>query len=199
MRGAETHDVPLWRKAERERLLTMRAALSPETRAAETAAMIADLERLIPGDRPQTVSVYWPIRAEPDLRAWMHARSERGTRIALPVALALGQPLEFRAWHPGARLAHGLWRIPYPADAPQLTPTVVIAPVVGFDLAGYRLGYGGGFFDRTLAALRPRPLVIGLGYGCAAIRTIYPQPHDIPMDWVVTGTLPARARSAARA
>lgn len=189
-------DVALWRKAERERLLSMRAGLSAETRAAETTAMIADLERLIPGDRAQIVSVYWPIRAEPDLRAWMQSRSERGTRIALPVAIALGQPLEFRAWHRGARLAHGLWRIPYPADAPLITPTVVIAPMVGFDLEGYRLGYGGGFFDRTLAVLRPRPLVIGLGYGCAAIRTIFPQPHDIQMDWVVTGTLPPRERTA---
>lgn len=197
MVGAHAQDVARWRTAERERLLTMRAALSAETRAAETAAMITDLERLIPGDRPQIVSVYWPIRAEPDLRAWMHSRSEGGTRIALPVAIALGQPLEFRAWHPGARLAHGLWRIPYPADAPLVTPNVVIAPMVGFDLEGYRLGYGGGFFDRTLAMLRPKPLVIGLAYACTAIRSIFPQPHDIPMDWVVTGTSPAQERTAA--
>jgi 5,10-methenyltetrahydrofolate synthetase len=195
----QAQDVARWRKAERERLLAARAALSPESRAAQTAAIAADLERLIPGSGAQIVSVYWPIRAEPDLRAWMHSRSERGTRIALPVALAHGQPLEFREWHPGARLAHGLWRIPYPADGPEVTPTVVLAPMVGFDLEGYRLGYGGGFFDRTLAVLRPRPLVIGLGYGCGALRTIYPQPHDIPMDWVVTGTSPARYRTAALA
>jgi 5,10-methenyltetrahydrofolate synthetase len=92
----------------------------------------------------------------------MHGRCERGTRIALPVALAHGQPLTFREWRPGARLAHGLWKIPYPAEGAQVAPTVVLAPVVGFDRQGYRLGYGGGFFDRTLAVLRPRPLVIGL-------------------------------------
>lgn len=195
---SQAPDVARWRKAERERLLGARQALSAQTRAAGTAAMIADLEQLIQGAAPQIVSVYWPIRAEPDLRAWMHSRAERGTRIALPVALAHGQPLEFREWHPGARLAHGLWRIPYPADGPVVTPTVVLAPMVGLDLAGYRLGYGGGFFDRTLAVLRPRPLVIGLGYACTTIRTIFPQPHDIPMDWVVTGTLPARQRTAPR-
>lgn len=193
----QAEDVARWRKAERERLLAARAALSPESRAQQTAAMAADLERLIPGDAPQTVSAYWPIRAEPDLRAWMRSRSEGGTRIALPVALALGQPLMFREWRPGARLAHGLWRIPYPADGAEVTPTVVLAPVVGFDGLCYRLGYGGGFFDRTLAVLRPRPLVIGVGYGCGAIRTIFPQPHDIPMDWIVTGASPARPRTAA--
>ncbi len=193
----QAEDVARWRKAERERLLAAREALSSESRVAQTAAMATHLERLIPDNAPQIVSVYWPIRAEPDLRAWMRSRCERGIRIALPVAVALGQPLVFREWHPGARLAHGLWRIPYPADGAEVTPTVVLAPVVGFDGQCYRLGYGGGFFDRTLAVLRPRPLVIGVGYECGAIRTIFPQPHDIPMDWIVTGASPARRRSAA--
>lgn len=190
-------DVARWRKAERARLLAAREALTSESRAQQTAAMARHLERLIPGDALQIVSVYWPIRAEPDLRAWMRSLSERGIRIALPVAVALGQPLVFREWHPGARLAHGLWRIPYPAEGAEVTPTVVLAPAVGFDGQCYRLGYGGGFFDRTLAVLRPRPLVIGVGYECGAIRTIFPQPHDIPMDWIVTGCAPARRRSAA--
>jgi 5,10-methenyltetrahydrofolate synthetase len=180
-------DVARWRKAERERLLAARLALSAEFRASQTAAIAAELDLLIPTHEPHIVSVYWPIRGEPDLRTWMHARSERGTRIALPVALAHGQPLTFREWRPGARLAHGLWRIPYPAEGPEVAPTVVLAPVVGFDRQSYRLGYGGGFFDRTLAVLRPRPLVIGLGYPCSAIGTIFPQPHDIPMDRIVTG------------
>jgi 5-formyltetrahydrofolate cyclo-ligase len=66
-------------------------------------------------------------------------------------------------------------------------PTIVIAPLVGYDPEGYRLGYGGGFFDRTLAALRPKPLTIGVGHPAGALATIYPQPHDIPMDRLVTG------------
>ena len=135
-----------------------------------------------------TVSVYWPIRGEPDLRAWMHAIFQSGACVALPVATALGQPLVFREWRPGARLARGLWNIPHPADGKLVVPNVVIAPVVGFDLQGYRLGYGGGFFDRTLARLNPKPLTIGVGYPDAELRTIFPQPHDIPMDWVVTGS-----------
>jgi len=183
----QARDVARWRKAERARLLAARLALSTEFRAAQTAAIAAGLDLLVPSGEGEIISVYWPIRAEPDLRPWMHARCERGTRIALPVALAHGQPLIFREWWPGARLAHGLWRIPYPAEGREVTPTVVLAPVVGFDRQGYRLGYGGGFFDRTLAVLRPRPRVIGLGYSSSAIATIFPQPHDIAMDRIVTG------------
>lgn len=73
-----------------------------------------------------------------------------------------------------------------PADAEAVVPDAMIVPVVGFDSACHRLGYGGGFFDRTLAALPRRPRVIGVGYGQAVIATIHPQPHDIPMDVVVT-------------
>ncbi len=140
------------------------------------------------------MSVYWPIRAEPDLRAWMASLPANGIRVALPVALALGQALLFREWRPHARLARCLGKIPYPADGAEVVPNAVIEPLVGFDAAGYRLGYGGGFFDRTLAALKPRPLAIGVGYPLAALDTIFPQPHDLPMDWIVTGSAPAVQR-----
>jgi 5,10-methenyltetrahydrofolate synthetase len=183
----QARDVARWRKAERERLITARLKLAPEYRAAQTSAIASELDRLIPSISGTIVSVYWPIRAEPDLRPWMHAKCEKGIRIALPVALAVGQPLVFREWRPGAPLARGLWKIPYPADGAEVIPTVVLAPVVGFDPACYRLGYGGGFFDRTLAQMTGKPLVIGLGYPDASIDTIFPQPHDIPMNWVVTG------------
>lgn len=113
--------------------------------------------------------------------------SERRVHIALPVAVALGQPLRFREWRPNARMARGLWKIPYPADGVEVVPSVVIAPVVGFDKECFRLGYGGGFFDRTLAGFDATPLAIGVGYAGAMIPTIFPQPHDIPMDWIVTG------------
>jgi 5-formyltetrahydrofolate cyclo-ligase len=181
-------DVPGWRKAERARLLAARQALSPDYRRAQTLAIAAELDRIIPADAAAIVSVYWPIRAEPDLREWMRARAGAGTRIALPVAVAHGQPLGFREWWPGAPLTRGLWQIPHPATGAEVVPTVMLAPLVGFDAQGYRLGYGGGFFDRTLAAHHPRPLVIGVGYPGAAIPTIFPQPHDIPMSRIVTGS-----------
>jgi 5,10-methenyltetrahydrofolate synthetase len=184
----QARDVGRWRKVERERLIAERIALPAEMRASQTSAIARELDELVPGGAAVIVSIYWPIRAEPDLREWMRGLHERGVTVALPVAVALGQPLKFRVWHPGCALVRGLWKIPYPADGAEVTPTVVLAPLVGFDRACYRLGYGGGFFDRTLAGLASRPLVIGLGYPGAELATIYPQPHDVPMDWIVTGS-----------
>jgi 5,10-methenyltetrahydrofolate synthetase len=117
----------------------------------------------------------------------MEGVSRRGAGVALPVVVAKGAPLVFREWRPGARLARGVWNIPFPADGTVVIPDVVIAPLVGYDAACYRLGYGGGFFDRTLASLAPKALAIGVGFPAGAIPTIYPQPHDIPMDCIVTG------------
>ena len=190
----QARDVAHWRKAERERLISARLKLSADYRAAQTSAIARDLNPLIPTAPGTIVSVYWPIKAEPDLRPWMHALSEGGARIALPVAIAPGQPLMFRQWRPNARMAPGLWKIPYPADGAELVPTVMIAPVVGFDQDCFRLGYGGGFFDRTLAGFAASPRVIGVGYPGALISTIFPQPHDVPMDWIVTGTAPPLRR-----
>lgn len=169
-------------------------ALPANVRAAQTAAIASELDQIVPTTPGTIVSVYWPIKAEPDLRPWMHAASERGLCVALPVALALGQALVFREWRPGAEMTRGLWNIPYPADGALVAPTVVLAPLLGFDGDCFRLGYGGGFFDRTLAALDPKPLTIGVGYATGALRTIHPQPHDIPMDWIVTGTAPPLQR-----
>jgi 5,10-methenyltetrahydrofolate synthetase len=193
----QARDVARWRKAERERLIGARLGLSADYRAAQTSAIASDLSALISTASGRLVSVYWPIRAEPDLRPWMQSMCEQGVRMALPVAIALGQPLVFREWRPNARMARGLWKIPYPAEGAEVVPSVVLAPVVGFDKDCFRLGYGGGFFDRTLAGFPAKPLVIGVGYPGALIPTIFPQPHDIPMDWVVTGATPRLQRTRA--
>jgi 5-formyltetrahydrofolate cyclo-ligase len=190
LRADGTRRVAQWRKAERERLIKGRCSLAVQYRADQAVAIAQQLDTIIAaaGLMAPVVSLYWPIRGEPDLRPWMYAVSLAGMSVALPVATALAQPLVFREWRPQARLARGLWNIPYPADGEVVVPTVVIAPVVGFDHRCYRLGYGGGFFDRTLAQLNPKPLTIGVGYPSAELDTIFPQPHDIPMDWVVTGS-----------
>jgi 5-formyltetrahydrofolate cyclo-ligase len=194
----QPEDIARWRKVERERLIRVRLELTADRRAAQASAIASALTPLIPDAPGAIVSVYWPIKAEPDLRPWMQAMWGRGMRVALPVAIALGQPLMFREWRPNTRMARGLWNIPYPAEGAEVAPTVVLAPVVGFDNDCFRLGYGGGFFDRTLARLPTKPLVIGVGHRDALIPTIYPQPHDIPMDWIVTGASPPLRRGTAK-
>ena len=100
--------------------------------------------------------------------------------------MAPGQPLHFRAWHPGVALASGPLGIPYPLHSDPVIPTAALLPMNGWDEAGYRLGYGAGFFDRTLASLAKKPVVIGVSYELARMKTIRPQSWDIPVDWVVT-------------
>jgi 5,10-methenyltetrahydrofolate synthetase len=181
-------DVMRWRKAERQRLIAERRAKGGDTRR-DASRRIADaLTDAIGEVRGLTVSAYWPIRGEPDLREWMAQVTARGGQCALPVVVKRGSPLVFRSWAPDERLERGFWNIPVPADGHEVMPDLVLAPVVGFDLACYRLGYGGGYFDRTLAALPRKPRLFGVGYAQAGIPTIYPQPHDIPMDAIVTET-----------
>lgn len=190
----QMRDVARWRKAERNRLIDSRLAIPTAERERNAAAIADQLDTLVPLDVETRVSVYWPFRGEPDLRPWMKSLSTRGIEVALPQVTDKGKPLVFRRWHPGAQLSRGIWNIPYPADGPLVTPSVVIAPLVGFDPHNFRLGYGGGYFDRTIAAMERKPLVVGVGHPSLAIETIYPQPHDIPMDWIVTGSEKPRRR-----
>jgi len=180
-------DVKRWRKAERARLIGDRLAMAAATRRWHDTRISESLEAAIGHVDGQIVSAYWPFRGEPNLRAFLKRLTSRGARCALPAVVAHGRPLVFRAWSPGDPLARGVWNIPVPREnAETVVPDVVIAPVVGFDQLCYRLGYGGGFYDRTLAAMEKRPRVFGVGYTLATIPTIYPQWHDIPMDAVVT-------------
>jgi len=179
-------EVSKWRRAERERLINERLALAPEERQVRSGRIASMLDLTIGKFSGRIVGTYWPFRGEPDLRNWGIRVIERGGRIALPVVIRKGWPLEYRIWTPGDPLERGVWNILVPSRGPAVQPDVVIAPVVGFDEAHYRLGYGGGFFDRTLAAMPRKPLTIGVGYARTRIPTIYPQSHDIPMDVVVT-------------
>jgi 5,10-methenyltetrahydrofolate synthetase len=179
-------DVKRWRKAERERLISARMALSQEARDAGSCAIAETLERLIAPGAGQVISLYWPFRGEPDMRPFMTRAHEAGATIALPIVVEKGKPLAFRRWTPGSTMERGVWNILQPAEDVRVAPTVTIAPLVGHDAEGYRLGYGGGFFDRTLASLSPRPRAIGIGLTLTRIATIYPQVWDVPMDAIVT-------------
>lgn len=175
-----------WRAAERRRLIAARLAMPAVERRRLARRIGAVLDELLADVAGVIIAAYWPIRGEPDLRPWIESVRARGAHCALPVVVARDAPLEFRSWRPGARLARGVWDIPVPADGLPVAPRVLIVPVVGFDAGGYRLGYGGGFYDRTLAAASPRPFAIGVGASMAALPSIDPQPHDVPMDTIVT-------------
>lgn len=175
-----------WRRTQREGLIADRLGIDFAIRNHYARQISERLTELLADLDGQTVSGYWPLKGEPDLRPWLTSLTDRGGHAALPVIVAEKTPLRFRVWRPGDALQRGIWNIPYPANGDDVSPDVVIAPLVGFDRAGYRLGYGGGYFDRTLAAMPNKPRIVGVGYGQAALKTIHPQPHDIPMDVIVT-------------
>jgi 5,10-methenyltetrahydrofolate synthetase len=179
-------DVKAWRKTLRSRLIDTRNALPAETLTRYREAIDRHLERGFKGLARGVLAFCWPYKGEYDARFLARDLRARGAVTALPVVVAPKTPLVFREWHPGVKLESGVLGIPYPAGSREVAPDSVIVPLVGFDDAGYRLGYGGGYFDRTLAAIARKPVVIGVAYEGAHLETIHPQPHDVPMDWIVT-------------
>jgi len=175
-----------WRRAERARLIAAREGLGGPTLARFRGRIDAHLEGSFPGLGAARLAFCWPVRGEYDARPLVGRLRDRGAVTALPVVVAARQPLIFREWHPGVGLASGPLGIPFPVDSEPIIPSVVLVPMNGWDEAGYRLGYGAGFFDRTLASMATRPVAIGVSYELARMRSIHPQSWDIPMDWVVT-------------
>jgi 5-formyltetrahydrofolate cyclo-ligase len=180
-------DVRRWRRQQRQRLVADRLALSPQHRQRLTAVIVERLTALRIGDAGDCVAFYWPMRGEPDLRPFVRSLIERGAGVALPVVVAERRPLEFWRWDVRSRMRRqAVWDIPVPAERVPADPQVLLIPLIGFDRRCHRLGHGGGYYDRTLASLEPRPLAIGVGFGHGSLDTIYPQPHDVPMDLIVT-------------
>ena len=178
-------DAARWRKAERSRLLALRKSVPLAQRAQMDTKIIERLSTRL--NKPERIiGFYWPIQNEPDLRPLIKTLCDRGVVCALPVVVAKDAPLSFRCYSPGDQLEAGVWDIPIPVNGVEVLPDVLLAPVVGFDHKGYRLGYGGGFFDRTMATLKPPPQLIGVGYEIARVPTIFPQAHDKPADIIVT-------------
>ena len=179
-------EVKAWRRSERQRLLALRTGASAVQRHAWGREIETRLRALLIERPGITLGLYWPFQAEFDPRPLIDWLIAGGSAAALPAVVDKKGPLEYRAWRPGDPLVDGVWDIPVPERRDVVVPQVVLAPLVGFDRECYRLGYGGGYFDRTLAALAPRPLAIGVGYELSGLDTIHPQPHDIPMDLIVT-------------
>jgi 5-formyltetrahydrofolate cyclo-ligase len=186
----QARDVARWRRAERTRLVGLRKGLGQAGRARVSDTIGGHLGRVLAErgvERGCVLSGYWPIKGEPDLRPVLAELHRAGVTIALPVVETRAAPLVFRRWTPETRLVLGDWNILVPPpDAGVVTPNIALAPCLGWDDGCYRLGWGGGYFDRTLAVLSPRPLTIGIALTAAHLPTIFPQPHDVPLDLILT-------------
>lgn len=179
-----------WRKNQRAELMARREAVATTDYRRWSAAISAALEQGFPALQKGVVGFCWPHRGEYDPRPAMDFFQQHGATLALPEVVNEAQdndaPLRFRKWWPEAPMRPGAYAIPVPDNTERVTPSALIMPMLGFDQQGYRLGYGGGYFDRTLVAIKPRPLAIGVAFEMLRLSSVHPQPHDIAMDFVVT-------------
>jgi 5-formyltetrahydrofolate cyclo-ligase len=142
-----------------------------------------------PAARFDVVSAFFPYKSEIDTRPLLGRLAGEGWTTALPIVIALGEPLVFRRWMPGQPTRPGTWDIPQPTEeAPVVEPDVLLVPMLAFDRRGYRLGYGGGFYDRTLETLRARKTItaIGVAYAAQEVDSVVRGAHDQPLDYVMT-------------
>lgn len=167
------------------------------------------------GREDGVIGAYWPIKGEfdplPALYRWqedailsqesegnhghaLEGRAEAATenianrsprKIGLPVVNKVHKTLTFHAWYPGCPMEEDAYGIPKPKDTEVIVPTLLFVPCVGYGPGGFRLGYGGGFYDRTLATLQPKPFTVGLGYSHGWLPDLEPEPHDVPLDAIL--------------
>jgi 5,10-methenyltetrahydrofolate synthetase len=164
------------RAALRRERLAARVALEDTDHAAHSSRVEAHLAALLETLPAQTLAFCAPVRREFDARPLVARLLGRGWRAAMA----------FRAWTPDTTMTVDRHGIPIPRGGAEVTPHVLLLPLVAFDARGFRLGYGAGYFDRTLAAMVPRPLAIGVGYELCRVADIHPEPHDIALDVLVT-------------
>ncbi len=179
-------ELGVWRNAERKRLIDARMSMPLEEHAAASEAITQHLGDRFPAASLPSLGCYWPFRREFNCMPLMQRIIDRGGWVALPVVLQKNHPLEFRRWTPETKMEAGVWKILHPAEGEPVHPTALLIPLVGFDTAGYRLGYGAGYYDRTLSVFPHKPLTIGVGFELSRMPTIHPQPHDVPIDYIVT-------------
>lgn len=191
--------VAAWRRATRERLIAARVALSVEAHRAASRGIDERLTAHFSDLASGLTGFYWPFRREFDALPFARRLIAAGGAVALPVVRGKGEPLEFRRWQPGTKMNVGVYDIPYPAEGKAVRPTALLVALLGFDREAYRLGYGAGYYDRTIAAMVRRPRIIGIGFELGRLETVRPQPHDFPMDFIVTESTAARRADGALA
>ncbi|WP_108397910.1 5-formyltetrahydrofolate cyclo-ligase [Devosia submarina] len=164
-----------------------RAALSPTERAEASAAVARLFFDNIKPYPEDVIAAFWPIRDELDCQPIMVRLMEANYTLVLPAVLEREQALEMRVWEQGASLyAAGFGTLAPSPLAPTVVPDVVLLPLLGFDALGTRLGYGGGYYDRTLASLPKKPKLVGLAFAAQELPLIPREPHDVALDIVIT-------------
>ena len=184
--GNQDDQTPSFRSHVRRTKLAEREALSADRRTAVAQAVNELLTELLIGLTPRRIAFCTAVRGEVDCRPLIDHLLNHGWTACQPVVGASAAPMQFRPWTPTTPMTTDRYGIPVPTTGDTVWPDVILLPLVAFDDAGYRLGYGGGYFDRTLAAL-PRPaLTVGVGHEAARVASIKPGPHDLPLDAIVT-------------
>lgn len=184
-------NAPTDRKTLRRRLVTQREDMAD--RLARCTALQDVLRVWLLEREDSIVGAYWPIKGEFDPLPALHRWKEDGEltdqpqrrRIGLPVVNRTHRTLTFHAWYPGCEMEEDAYGIPKPKGTELLLPTLLLVPCVGYGPGGYRLGYGGGFYDRTLAVMQPRPYTVGLGFTEGFLDDFEPHPHDEPLDTIL--------------
>ena len=181
----------LEKKALREKLIAQRLNL-PDRR--QSSDLLQQVVRIwLVGRQDVVIGAYWPIKGEFDPLPALHRWKEDGElidqpeprRIGLPVVDKVHKTLTFHVWYPGCQMEEDAYGIPKPKDTEIIVPTLLFVPCLGYGPGGYRLGYGGGFYDRTLATLQPKPFTVGLGFTHGYLDELDPEAHDVPLDAIL--------------
>ena len=179
------------KKTQRQELIEQRLNMPDRLQRAD---LLQRVIRIWLVGRPDTmIGAYWPIKGEFDPLPALHRWKEDGELLEQPLRRRIGLPvvdrdkstLQFHAWYPGCPMEEDAYNIPKPKDTEVIVPTLLFVPCVGYGAGGYRLGYGGGFYDRTLAALQPKPFTVGLGFAQGFLPDLEPEAHDVPLDAIL--------------
>lgn len=177
-------------KANLRREASSRRRLAHAAHPQAGLALMQHFKSAIQAPAGAAISGFWPMGDEIDIVPLLSQLHASGHPIGLPVVVGKGAPLIFRSWHPGLALVDGGFKTQVPPQSsPELVPEILIVPLLAFDAEGYRLGYGGGFYDRTLEKLRKgrtRPLAVGVAFSAQHVARVPRDHHDQPLDWIVT-------------